>query len=71
MEVVSNLHPPRFLAECSTQWQPTLKFRRTFSQITTSTNFEASCRKSAGIVGIKKAAVDESAPEADRCAPFL
>ncbi len=35
MEVVSNLRPSKFLAECSTQPQSTLKLRRTFSQITT------------------------------------
>lgn len=34
MEVVSNLRPSKFLAQCSTQRQSTLKFRRTLSQIT-------------------------------------
>ena len=34
MEVASNLHPSKILAQCSTQRQSTLKFRRTLSQIT-------------------------------------
>ena len=34
MEVVSNLRPSKILAQCSTQRQSTLKFRRTLSPIT-------------------------------------
>ena len=37
VEVVSNLRPPNFLAQCSTQRQSTRKFRRTLSQITRTT----------------------------------
>src|SRR5436190_157153 len=36
VEVASNLRPSKFLAQCSTQEQSTLKFRRTFSQSTIS-----------------------------------
>src|SRR5258708_8056847 len=46
MEVVSNIRPKKFLAECSTQRPFTLNFRRTFSQITTSRRFSVARKQS-------------------------